>query len=132
MKRILFILALAAAIAAPARAAEGEWQPDQALIAKIEAAFAPMMAAGLTDIGDHPVKALGPLAEYARFYAGETVKGEKVVVGGLLHGISDKPPGIYVVPMSGLPQVSGGGCGVVMLWYHVDSGKVESVCNFPM
>src|SRR5262249_53206104 len=105
MKRFLCALALAAAVTAPPRAADGEWQPDQALIAKIEAAFAPMMEAGLTDIGDHPVKARGPLSEYTRLYAGETVDGEKVVVGGYLYRIAtDKPPGAYVVPMSELPQ----------------------------
>jgi len=72
MKRsALYLLAFAVALATPVRAADAEWAPDQASIAKIETAFAPIMAAGLTDIGDHPVKALAPLKDYSRYYAGE-------------------------------------------------------------
>ena len=134
MKRIaLLLIAFAATLAAPARAADAEWAPDQELIIKIETAFAPIMAAGLTDIGNHPVKALAPLKDYSRYYAGETTNGEKVVVGGFLYGVrAEAVPGIHVVSMKELPSIAGGGCGVVMIWYHVDSGKIESICNFPM
>ena len=133
MKRItLCLLAVISAQAGPARAADGEWAPDQGLIAKIEKTFAPAMASGLTDIGGHSVKALAPLNHYSRYYAGETVKGEKVVVGSFVYGTTDAVPDSHVVSMKELPRISGGGCGVIMIWFHVDSGKIESVCNFPM
>jgi hypothetical protein len=115
--------------AAPVMAGE-EFQPDQALIAQVEAKFAPIMNTSMKDIGGHDVKALAPLDQYARFYAGEIDKGEKVVVGAIRY--RRYPPGVHVVTMKELPMASGGGCSVIMLWYHVGSGKIESVCNFPM
>jgi hypothetical protein len=132
MRSFIHAAALMLALTGWAAAEERqEFQPDQALIAKIEAKFAPIMAAGMKDIGDHDVKALAPLDQYARFYAGEIDKGERVVVGAVWYG-RDHPAGIRIVTMKELPTASGGGCSVIMLWYHVDSGKIESVCNFPM
>jgi len=131
MKRsALYLLAFAVALATPVRAADAEWAPDQALIGKIETAFAPIMAAGLTDIGDHPVKALAPLKDYSRYYAGETTNGEKVVVGSFTSGpFWEGTPGVHIVTMKELPSGFGGGCGMIHIWYHVATGKVESVCN---
>jgi hypothetical protein len=131
MKRIaLYLLAFAVALVAPAHAADAEWMPDQALISKIETAFAPIVAAGLTDIGDHPVKARALLKDYNRYYAGETTNGEKVVVGSFTFGsIWGGTPGVHIVTMKELPSGFGGGCGMIHIWYHVATGKIESVCN---
>jgi len=124
--------ALLFGLIAPAQAGEGEWAPDQALIGQIEAKFAPIMDAGLKDIGEHDVKAPAALGEYARYYAGETVKGEKVVVGSFVYGWRSDAPGAHVVSMKELPSGAGGGCSMIHIWYHVATGEIESVCNFPM
>jgi len=130
MRRLFAPLIAFLLIVVPAAAGDGEWAPDAALIARIEAALPPILENGLTDPGDHPVSAPATLDKYTRLYAGETVKGERVVVGALVLGIVG-PPGIKVVSMHGLPNISGGGCGVIMIWYHVATGKIENVCNFP-
>jgi len=31
--------------------------------------------------------------------------------------------------MKELPSGFGGGCGMIHIWYHVATGKIESVCN---
>ena len=116
---------------APVRAASGEWTPDAPLIAEVETAFKAQMANGMTDIGGHPARPPASLDGYVRTYAGETVDGERVVVGALVDGsILGKPPGIRTGAMASLPEVSDGGCGVMHLWYHVRTHKIESVCNF--
>ncbi len=117
----------------PANAADGEWAPDMALITQIEAKFAPSMSDGsLTDIGGRSATASEPFDHYARFYAGETVNGEKVVVGSFIYGFGEEKPGIQIVTMEHLPGGAGGGCNMIHIWYHVATQRIESVCNFPM
>lgn len=122
---------LFASLSPVAAAGDGEWAPDAPLIAGIETAFRAQMASGMTDIGNHPAQAPASLDGYVRTYAGETVRGERIVVGALVDAaMLGKPPGIVIGTMETLPQVSDGGCGVMHLWYHVETHKIETVCNF--
>lgn len=126
------VLAAALALTSCPAFAAGDWTPDDALVAKIETAFVPIMTAGLTNPGGRPAPVPATLDKYTRYYAGETVDGEQVVVGAFLYDWGRAPAGIQFVTMKDLPGGAGGGCSIIHVWYHVATGKIESTCNFAM
>ncbi|MBI3675549.1 MAG: hypothetical protein HY243_02910 [Proteobacteria bacterium] len=128
-KKLLAGLFLIAFGVGSASADVGGWTPDLTLVAQIETKFRPTMTDGsLTDIGGNFVRAEDPLDQYARYYAGETLDGERIVVGVLILSYGESP-GVHIVTMQQLPITADGGCGMMHLWYHVKNQLLESVCN---
>jgi len=127
-----FAIALSMFVCGAAAAAEAVagWAPDEALIAQIETQVQALFAeGGFTDPSNSPANQSGSLDQYDRYYAGETVNGEQVVVGALVSSYPERHQ-IHVVTMKELPRIYGGGCEVIHIWFHIETKKIERVCNF--
>jgi hypothetical protein len=102
------------------------WSPDSAAIKKLEA-----------DIqSSNPPKLGGKvhdLTDYARYYAGYTEGGHRMIAGEFViqRWANQKPAGVYIVANQGkFPVIFDGGCGIVNLVYDVDTSKLLSFnCN---
>ena len=67
-----------------------------------------------------------PIAEYNRYY---TYMGDRTVIG--IYVRSDKLAGQrHWVSQKEMPQISGGGCSVVTVFFDPKTRKAESRCNF--
>ena len=93
--------------------ARGAWRPDQHILTRLESSI------------KLPADAK-PLTSYARYYAGASERGRRVVRGVLVQR-SDKKPGVSVVAPSDLPEIYDGGCGVIDLAYDVASEQIVSL-----
>jgi hypothetical protein len=83
-------------------ASPGAWTPTDAQIAAMEQSV--QLPMGIV-----------PLALYARYYAGITISGRKLIEAVYLHDY--EAPGIYVASEAELPILGEGGCLVMTLRY---------------
>ena len=118
--RAAFTTALVVAMSAPAYPQErGYWLPDRAVVANIE-----------HDIAQLPLRTKGSwraaaLETYARYYTGITLEGRKVVYGVFLSmDPQSYPPSVHIVQWSDQPEMTGGGCTQLNLWYDVGTAKI--------
>lgn len=118
LKPLMMLVALGATPAF----AQAAWTPDDAAIQKLE-------HAARTMDWDFVLQktAPGPLDDYARFYAGETVDGRHIIQGVFMSGRK----GVYVLAStSQLPMILDGGCHYVSLTYDADADRLERIaCN---
>ena len=113
-----FALSICLALASTVSYGAGSptWKPDPKLIAKLEALIKIPGEAGYTPI---------PLSKYARYYAGVTVNGRRMIRGELVLDDPDgKVLGIFVVPEAKFPPVADGGCDIVNLQYDVATARI--------
>lgn len=107
------------------RAYAQHWTPSEAEIAKLEAGVK-LEALPRWDAR------LPSLSGYARYYAGSTVKGDRVIFGELVTPLgSAYKPGIHIVgDKRTFPMISDGGCAVINLVYSLRQQKILSIgCN---
>ena len=113
-RRFVKYLALFAAItmSAPAQG----WMPAAETIGRLESTIRPGDIPQWGKSEKYPNDHSPLVAEYARFYTGETVNGKRVILGEFVIpvGSKQKPPGIYIVRSKrDFPIISDGGCGIV-------------------
>ncbi len=101
------------------------WSPDLSTIKKLEAGIQP---------GDFPGRSgiPGNIEGYARYYAGDTDNGHRVISGEFLRlNFGEGAAGIHILSdRRKFPVIFDGGCGVINFVYDLDSGKILSVrCN---
>jgi hypothetical protein len=115
-------LVFVALIARAALSAGLAWTPDTGTITKLES---------IIRIPSNSWRAPTPVANYARYYAGVTIKGRPVIRGEFVIPLPpDKPAGIYIGAESDFPGIMDGGCGVVNLLYDVKAARIVWIrCN---
>jgi hypothetical protein len=123
MKRNFCIISalIASALCLSGRAnGDDHWIPDAATVALVESYAKTHMP-----VRDSSDKAK-PLASYARYYTGMTLKGRKIVFGEYV-AFSGHSVGVHIVPWDKMPGISDGGCGVVDLWYDVALARMVQI-----
>jgi len=73
------------------------------------------------------------LSDYARYYAGYTKGGHRMIAGEFVtqRWANQKTAGVYIVANRGkFPVIYDGGCGIVNLVYDADTSRLVSFeCN---
>jgi hypothetical protein len=120
--RLIGLGMLAVGMPSALQAAGQSWTPDAKIISTLESVV--KVPGGY----DRPPL---PLKSYARFYAGSTIKGRRVVRGEYV--LSDdwgKPAGIHISKEEDFPAIMDGGCCIVNLVFDVKAGKIAWIeCN---
>ena len=124
MRKLLALsISLAMVISFAVRASSTEWTPDAKDIGKLESVLK-LSSAELISPGSKPP---APLAKYARYYAGITVNGHRMIRGVLFFA---SPTGISVVREKDLPKIMDGGCGIINLLYDPEATRTVWIsCN---
>jgi hypothetical protein len=107
-------------------ASSQSWTPSVAEITKLESAIK------LDKLAYWKISHLPPLVGYERYYAGSTLRGEKMIFGELVAPWDSKQkPGIHVVARKhDFPVIMDGGCGIINLVYSVKEQRIVSIqCN---
>lgn len=112
--------------------ADGTWTPDARMLAALESQV--RTPAGAPD-------SIHPMADYARFYLGVMIKGQRMVRGELVLAprecsaphrdvglLCEYRAGLYV--NQPLPSIFDGGCEIVNLLYDPAAGRIVWLrCN---
>jgi hypothetical protein len=109
-----------------AQSQEPYWTPDAATIARLESGLKILPPLGA------PQRATYALAQYDRYYAGVTDRGQRKVIGRLIvpPNREDNPKtGIHITEMKYMPQLRGGGCANVSVTYVVDRDSSDAHCD---
>jgi hypothetical protein len=125
MEKMLAMVAVAVVFTSLKPLQAETWSPDMQTIQKLEASLQP---------GDLPSRshAAGDLSVYARYYAGFTENGHKMIAGEFLRAPFGKgAAGVHVVQSrKDFPLIMDGGCGVINFVYDTDTGKMLAAnCN---
>jgi hypothetical protein len=100
------------------------WQPDENAVRSIESSLV------LPSLGQWSP---GTLDSYARYYAGWTEKGHRIIGGDFRRGTSrhnNDKPGVYIVPFDKLMVATGGGCDHIVMDYDVDAHQVTHLACY--
>lgn len=99
-----------------ARASNVDWTPDANDIARMESVLRLASAEHISP-GTRPPE---PLVKYARYYAGVSLNGHRMIRGVLIVVMPPylaTRPGISIVRKEDLPIVMDGGCAIINLLY---------------